>query len=147
MMPRARLNSSGLKIAFAGRNVDEGDIALAFSSVAVNMPIYLKGTLAMSGASNVVISGTWGNFTYKIVTVGFGKTFSVPPIVFFGVTGSNGRLALPSFAQVLNGLNSGTPWYEYLPEFVSVSTSQFDFFTPISNRVTLAYAVMENTIS
>ncbi|MUO83984.1 hypothetical protein [Agrobacterium vitis] len=147
-MARVRIDASGIRIAVAGHGVDDGDQYLAFSSGAACLSIHMRGVAAMSGAETVKIGSGVSAFNCRRLTISFGKTFSAPPIVLFGFKMPNyPQLILPTYAIIFSGVVSGSTYFSYLPNFVNVGTSSFEFWTGVTNMESLSYVVLENTLA
>lgn len=147
MTTRVRWNNRGFWIATAGHGVDDGEEFLSFSPSSIALPIYLRGTVPVSGDGVDVGAPDPFNNQYRRMTVELGKTFAQPPIVIFQAKWNNGNYYyLPTRAQISTATVSGSTRSAFRPLFVEVTTTQIFLWNILTNIESMSYMVLENTL-
>lgn len=147
-MARVRMDANGINIAQAGRGVDDGEEFLTFSAKAIALPIYLRGTVAVSGSGVDTGAPDPYNNLYRRMTISLGKTFSAPPIVLFVAKWNFGATAfLPTRADVSSQSISGSLRHAFQPVFVEVTTTQIKLWDIFAEIESMSYLVLEPTLS
>ncbi len=146
-MPRVRINRSGVWIASPGHSVDENDRYLTFSSNSLALPIWLKGTVPISGGGVDTGAPSPFNNQYRRMTISLGKTFASPPICFFIAKWNYDNSAfLPTRASVRTVLQSGTQTAAFEPVFAEITTTQISFWNIYAAIQSISYLVLETSL-
>lgn len=148
MKTRVRWTNRGFFIAAPGYGVDDGEQFLHFSPNAIALPIYLRGTIPVNQTGVDVGAPQPYNNQYRRMTVDFGKTFPVPPIVIFQSKWNDGvRYDLPTRASINSTILSGSRRTAFRPLFVEVTTTQIHLWNILANIESMSYLVLENTLT
>lgn len=147
-MPRVRMKAEGINIALPGYSVDDGEEFLSFSAKAIALPIYLRGTVGLSGSGVDTGAPQPFNHAYWRMTVPLGRTFSAPPIVIFVAKYVGASMAfLPTLADVRSAIISGTQRHAFSPIFVEVELDRIHLWNIFTEVESMSYLVLENTLS
>lgn len=137
-MPHAFMDSTGFKIAKAGFDArTAAEINLLFSSSASSLAQYVSGVAASAG---LTLGPNDDRYHHAIIN--FGKTYTTPPLVFFGAKYADGLV------NTSIGFYNAGSGYLYANIFAVTSTTQAKLYAlaRYGTPTGFHYFIMENTI-
>lgn len=141
-MTKARIGKNGVFIAKPGRQIEEGEDALAFSPIGSQQQILMAGSAAFTSYNP---GGDMGG-TYNRAVIPFGTTFAEPPVAYCMANDAGGtkEIALTMRLQLVGSVVRREPqiWWE-------TTTSELRIYSywALSSTPSASYVICRNEAS